>query len=247
MANPSNGLSGAAEAKAIADAAKKYGVDPFASLAVASVESGFGGTKAVGDSGTSFGPFQLHAGGALPSDVWAKGAAYANEWANSPEGIDYAVRTQAGAAHGLSGAAAVHAIVYLFERPKDPASEYSTAMQHYQQLRDSGGSFLGNLWGDLKGYESGMFHKGINAIPNPPGTDIVTGAVDAGKGVVNATVDTAHFLGKLTNPVLWERALYVVAGGFLMGMGLVIVAREIGAPVVRTPVDAAMKLAKAGG
>ena len=52
--------------------APRYGVDPAAALAVAAQE---GLSGRVGDAGTSFGPFQLHRGGALPAGrgrAWAE-------------------------------------------------------------------------------------------------------------------------------------------------------------------------------
>jgi len=106
--------------------ARKYGLDPAAVLAVANVE---GGIKrgAVGDQGTSFGPFQLHVGGALPK---GRGAA----WANSPAGIDYAVSQMAQHAKGLTGQKAVAAIVTNFERPADPTGEIAKAWGGYQQF-----------------------------------------------------------------------------------------------------------------
>jgi hypothetical protein len=61
----------------IAQLARARGLDPAAVLSIASVEGGFNG--AVGDHGTSFGPFQLHKGGALPS-----GIKNPQQWANSP-------------------------------------------------------------------------------------------------------------------------------------------------------------------
>ena len=59
--------------------ARKYSLDPNAVVAIANVEgrSALHGGNSIGDHGTSFGPFQLHAGGALPK---GKG----NNWANSP-------------------------------------------------------------------------------------------------------------------------------------------------------------------
>jgi hypothetical protein len=104
---------------ALIAAAERYGVDPSALLAVASVE---GGTSygAVGDGGTSFGPLQLHVGGALPA---GKGAA----WANSPAGINYAVSRIAKYAKGLTGKAAIAAIVRGFERPANPSAEITRA------------------------------------------------------------------------------------------------------------------------
>jgi len=106
--------------------ATKYHVDPRAALAVASAE---GLSGAAGDNNTSWGPFQLHVGGALP-------AGRDRAWAESPAGIDYALRQIAGVAKGLSGPAAIEAIVRQFERPADPTGEIARASQAY-------GSFAG--------------------------------------------------------------------------------------------------------
>jgi hypothetical protein len=103
---------------------RRYGIDPRAALAVARQEGGLR-WGAVGDSGTSYGPFQLHEGGALPR---GRNAA----WANSPSGIAYAVqRMAASGARGLTGRAAVEAIVRNFERPADPGSEIARALAAY--------------------------------------------------------------------------------------------------------------------
>lgn len=103
---------------------RRYGVDPRAALAVARTEGGLR-TGAVGDQGTSYGPFQLHVGGALPR---GKGAA----WANSAAGIEYAIRQMAAAgARGLTGRAAIEAIVRKFERPADPDSQVAKALGFY--------------------------------------------------------------------------------------------------------------------
>ena len=99
-------------------------LDPMAVLAVAQQE-GLGG--GIGDSGTSFGPFQLHVGGALPR---GRG----NQWANSPEGINYALDRIASVAKGKHGAAAINAIVTQFERPANPGREASRALASYGQV-----------------------------------------------------------------------------------------------------------------
>lgn len=156
----------------IAAAAAQRGLDPQAVLAVASQE-GLGG--GVGDSGTSFGPFQLHAGGALPSEVWAKGPQYAAAWAWSPEGINYALDRMASVARGLKGQAAVQAIVAHFERPANIPGEVSGAMAAYGQpvsdaaqgLRMGDGipaSPAGNLGGGLGGgmTEDQVLNQGLS-------------------------------------------------------------------------------------
>jgi hypothetical protein len=105
--------------------APRYGLDPRAVAAISMNESG-GRFGAVGDSGTSFGPWQLHVGGALPR---GKGAA----WANSLPGVLYALRQMsASGARGLHGQAAVAAIARNFERPADPAAEIRTALSYYR-------------------------------------------------------------------------------------------------------------------
>lgn len=98
--------------------APRYGVDPRAALAVASVE-GLSGKP--GDYNTSFGPFQLHRGGALPA---GRGRA----WAESPAGISYALQQIGQVAGGLHGRAAIENIVRRFERPADPTGEVARAL-----------------------------------------------------------------------------------------------------------------------
>lgn len=111
-----------------AQLARRYGLDPRAVLAVAGVEGGFRG--AVGDAGTSFGPFQLHWGGAMPSPYVGNYQA-SQRFANSRRGIKYAIRQMSGVAKGLQGREAVAAVVRRFERPADPDSEIQRAMALY--------------------------------------------------------------------------------------------------------------------
>lgn len=111
--------------------ARKYGLDPAAVLAVAMGEGGLR-WGAVGDNGTSFGPFQLHVGGALPKGKDAR-------WANSPAGLDYAIRTMSKTAKGLKGEAAVNAIIRDFERPADPDTSVSRAVARLGSLKAVGG------------------------------------------------------------------------------------------------------------
>lgn len=103
------------------------GLDPRALIAVAMSEGGFSG--AVGDTGTSFGPFQLHRGGALPS------VANPQAWANSRAGLRYALRQIAGVARGRQGRGAIANIVRRFERPADPAGEIQRALGYYRGLQ----------------------------------------------------------------------------------------------------------------
>jgi hypothetical protein len=115
------------KAALIAQLARARGLDPAAVLSIASVEGGFNG--AVGDQGTSFGPFQLHKGGALPSGIENPA-----QWANSQQGISYAEDAIANVAKGLKGKAAIAAIASKFERPADVAGEISKASSRYGQF-----------------------------------------------------------------------------------------------------------------
>jgi len=105
------GLQGDTLKSYIISQSQKMGVDPAVALALASTEGGLNG--AIGDNGTSFGPWQLHShalGGALPA---GKGAA----WAQSKAGINYALHLIYLATMGQGGPAAIAAGVNLFERP----------------------------------------------------------------------------------------------------------------------------------
>lgn len=118
--------------------AREKGLDPVAVLAV---WLGEGGIRFTGNDGdftapgnpSSFGPAQLHDGGALPVRYSGNDAA-ARAFANSPAGIDYALDQIAKVAKGLTGPAAVDAIVRKFEKPRDPDASVANATARYQRL-----------------------------------------------------------------------------------------------------------------
>lgn len=118
-------------------------LDPDAVIAVAMGEGGLvNRDNDRGDGGTSFGPFQEHEGGALPRHLWGNPDA-ADAWAWSPAGIDHALSQMASSgAAGLSGRAAVEAIIRKFERPADPDTSVRNAIG---RLGASGGG--GNVAG----------------------------------------------------------------------------------------------------
>jgi cell wall-associated NlpC family hydrolase len=126
-------MASQAQINAIARMAQAKGLDPKAVLAIASHEGLSGG---VGDQGTSFGPFQLHIGGALPKQAGT--GQHAQQWAWSNAGLNYALNQMASVARGLTGRQAVAAISKRFERPADPAAEISDAMAHYGQIGGAG-------------------------------------------------------------------------------------------------------------
>ena len=119
--------------------APQYRLDPRAVAAIAMNESG-GRFKAVGDNGTSFGPWQLHVGGALPPGKTA-------QWAESLPGILYALRQMGSVAGGLRGRAAVAAIAQRFERPANPAAEIATALSYYSQPGFARGTAVAGMGG----------------------------------------------------------------------------------------------------
>ena len=144
----------AARNRYIEQQAARLNLDP---KAVAAIEHHEGGSGAIGDNGTSFGPFQLHEGGALPKQAGT--GAHAQAWAWSNAGISYALQEMAKVAGGKTGKAAVTAISTRFERPADPAAEISDAMSVYGQ-EPGGGNVKGLLpggsgFGGGKGVASG--------------------------------------------------------------------------------------------
>lgn len=129
-------LKGGGALSAIAQAAADFGVDPLAAIADAIHEGANGG---IGDNGTSYGPFQLHIGGALPAPYNQRGPnnPTTNAWAWSTNGIRYAVRqmaTGSPSARGLRSHAAIAAIVNGFERPADRKGAYLTRAAEYDKL-----------------------------------------------------------------------------------------------------------------
>ena len=125
-------------------------LDPAAVKAVA---MGEGGLKwgAAGDRGifrrgrfiptskgppTSFGPFQMHLGGALPLSM---SGAEAAAFANSPAGIQAALQSMArGGAAGLTGEAAIQAIITNFEWPANIPKSIAAALGRYGQFSGAG-------------------------------------------------------------------------------------------------------------
>lgn len=193
-----------------------YQLDPAAVIVVA-IQEGLSGK--IGDNGTSFGPWQLHQGGAYPASAPQTPNA-ANAWAWSPAGIDYALGRMQTVAGGLKGKAAVHAIVFQFERPKNPQGEYSAAVQALPQ--SDGGPAGSHVLSDILG----------GVVSNTPlvGPAVAVGGavVGAAGSVVSTTEAVGSFLGKLTDPHFWIRALEVIGGGLILLLGLYLLARRAG-------------------
>ena len=149
----------------IVASARAHGVDPNVALAVAYGEGGVKSPGPIGDNGTSFGPYQMHQGGALPSTLSGQRA---QSWAWSPQGIDYAMARIAKVTQGLEGPAAISAAVRNFERPAQPGPEIARDVAYYNQQAGRGGG--GNIGpsGGLGG-GSGASSAGAAASQNTGG------------------------------------------------------------------------------
>ena len=206
----------AAFARYVVKRAPQYQLDANAVVAVA-IQEGISGK--VGDNGTSFGPFQLHQGGAYPASAPQTPDA-ANSWAWSPAGVDYALGRMQTVAGGLKGKQAVKAIVYRFERPQNPAAEYAAAVQALP-ASDGGPSGGGGIGAILSGANTA-----ITTVV--PGAGLAESAAGAAGGVVSGAESVASFLGRLTDPHFWLQALEVVGGGVFVLSGLYLLGRQSG-------------------
>lgn len=227
--------------------AQAKGLDPYAVIAVAQQE-GLGGD--IGDSGTSFGPFQLHVGGAFPWNVDGKLTAnwtqqQRQDWAWSDAGFQYALNRIAGVAYGEHGQQAVHDIVYQFERPRDPGTEYSHASGAYSSLYGRTGGLARNIGAIAAGVGPAPANDGGGGSPfnfNPlTGFGIPNAIGDAAGGVKSA----------ITAPFDWVksyvlRGLLILLGIGVVLMGLYLIVRAMGAPAI-APLDKALMVATRGG
>lgn len=195
---------GEAEETFIRHVSSQLHLDPNAVLAVASHE-GVTLPSEIGDYNTSFGPWQMHYGGAYPASAPHSSPEAANAWANSPAGITYALQGIAHVAAGETGPQAIHDIVYGFERPHDPASETAASIATYQQ-------------GGKPRYVGG------NAIT--PGSV----AHSAGSAIGGA-IDSA--LSPVEKALI--RGAMIVGGFALAVIGLYLLARALGAPTPALP------------
>lgn len=226
----------------IVKGAQQRGLDPGAVLAVAAQE-GIGG--GIGDNGTSFGPFQLHKGGAYPSSA-PQDPQQANAWAWSSEGIDYALNAIQRVAGGQKGSAAISSIVTGFERPQNPQAEYNGAIASYpqatlqaQQLISAKGSSSSGGGGNA-GILGGWLQKHTNLPSWLISGGLVGNAPGEAKQTVSDAEAVADFLGKLTDAGFVLRVGQVVAGAVLVLLGIYLLARVVGlAPSAPAPVQAA--------
>jgi hypothetical protein len=209
LSTASQPLKGGSALAAIAQACADYGVDARACIAVILHEGANGG---MGDGGAAYGPTQVHATDGRLEAFKGKGKnnAVVNAWAWSKNGIEYQVRSMASGnppARGLSGHAAVAAIVTGYERPADPHAEYLVAAKEYDKLVSLGSDWATYAAPLLKGPVGGgavdtkPLSPAAEAAPKPPGTNKQWGAfID----VFGTTIPSAHSKLQSQADDLWK-------------------------------------------
>lgn len=132
----------------VGENAAKYGLDPAAVLSVANHEglnTAPGSTwNLSGEGGFNFGPPSWYTGaGAAGATILGQHGQSSASWSWTPAGLDYWLQQVSAAASGLSGTAAIAAIVHKFERPKESlaAGEITNASNDYQSFVQA----IGNL------------------------------------------------------------------------------------------------------
>lgn len=144
-------LSGADAVDELYNQAALHDIDPLAAAANALNEGAGGG---IGDQGSAYGPWQIHlTDGRLGAFTGLPAySPVAQSWAWSQAGFRYAfVSMRAGGAGGLTGAAAVHAIVYGFERPADEAYADTHRTTTYNELVRLGSGVRAQLAREFQG------------------------------------------------------------------------------------------------
>lgn len=144
-------LRGTALTTAVQKSCAANDIDVLAAYANALAEGLNGG---IGDSGNAFGPWQIWAeDGRLPQfNDQPLYSVQVQAWAWTGNGIEYAIRSmRAGGAKGLKGHAAVHAIVYGFERPSDKTGAYTVRSGIYDTLLAKGSGVTAYIAGIAQG------------------------------------------------------------------------------------------------
>jgi hypothetical protein len=213
---------------AIYQSSVQHGVDPLAVLSVARQE---GLSGAIGDSGTSFGPFQLHVGGAFPSTIngqstssWS--AAEKQTWATSQAGIDYAVGKIASvSAPGAKGIPEIVSIVSRFERPANIPNEIAGATRTYTSLQNAART---HPTGDTS-WLSGALGTSASSPQLPRNPD---GSIQLSPPLVSNPLKTAEaFFAFVTS---WRFA-EVIGGALLLLVGVALLGKQFGLSVPLPP------------
>lgn len=147
-----------------------HNIDALAAFANAMAEGLSGG---IGDQGRAYGPWQIWAADGR-IQAFAGMPPYAPHiqgWAWSGNGIEYAIRSMvAGGAKGLRGHAAVHAIVYGFEKPSDKAGAYTIRSHNYDLLLAKGSGADAYLAGIADGPSLSVTPSGGGTTDTSPST-----------------------------------------------------------------------------
>jgi hypothetical protein len=182
--------------------------------------------NAVNKSSGALGLFQLLSSGYVNTynSLVQKGVppAQANIQAILPSYVT-AFRQNQGSAPGTVAA--------LVESSGEPPSWYAGGITGFLgALKGSGFSGVSNFAG-ASSSPLGGFPGGGYITSAASGTYSGSGlksVVDAGESAVQTTESVGHFLGKLTDPNFWIRALEIVGGMALVGLGLYLIAKDIG-------------------
>lgn len=198
---------------------KRLNLDPAAVLADVQAEGGFAG--AVGDSGTSFGPFQLHVHGRLPAQFNTNPQAAA-AFANSPAGINYGLSGIAAVASGRQGTDAITQIVSRFEQPTNVPAEISAEQGYYPNAKEyvalSGGGDLGS---GISSFFGGIGSGAAGAIAEVPGA--VNSVLPTPSNIANAVGGVTKSVVKDVTGFTPIQIAEMVGGGLLILLGLAMV------------------------
>lgn len=183
------------------------------------MEGGWNPPFPMGDNGTSFGPFQMHIGGALTSAGYTR--AQAEDPTLAVKAMIPAYRGAGGDLLGITKNGAAR-VAFLAERPA----------QMYPQSRIDAG------WAAMHGQQTGTTGKAGSEAPgftNPFGG--LTNPLDAVKNLVGDLEKAGAFLSK---PATWIRIGEFVVGAALIIAGLSSLARPLAEPAAK----AGIKIAK---
>lgn len=151
-----------------------------------------------GDGNTSFGPWQMHIGGTLPSNVAALGPAAAQQWAWTTDGVNAALASIAsynhGAAVGATGWNAVNRIAE-WERSADIPGQAARAWASYAGWVSGIPIALSSFFTTIT---SGG--KKDQVQPDPAGNAIVPVPAQPGTVTIPGTTTTSPATGGATNP-----------------------------------------------
>lgn len=204
-------------AQAIREAAVKYGIDPSVAMRVAGSE---GLNSYVGDSGSSFGPFQLHYGGmasggnavsGLGDEFTAQTGLHASDPNTVPQQIDFALKHASqngwGAWHGWKGDPRAGMAGGGAPTPISQAFGANTMAQ--AQPQQDTGSLLGRV---LAGGPGALFGAPHGVFPGADGTPgggyDLGGALQragAGLAMINDPAGGAAMMNAANMPLLRSR------------------------------------------